>query len=71
MKSLKLKIKGMHCTSCAFNIDGELEDTEGIKSSQTSYARQETEVEFDESKINMQKIIDIVKKVGYDVNPLN
>ena len=71
MKSLKLKIKGMHCTSCAFNIDGELEDTEGIKSSQTSYARQETEVEFDESKINMQKIIDIVKKTGYDVNPLN
>ena len=71
MKSLKLKIKGMHCTSCAFNIDGELEDTEGIKSSQTSYAKSETEVKFDQSKINMQKIIDIVKKVGYDVNPLN
>lgn len=65
MTKLKLKISGMHCTSCAMNIDGELEDTEGVKSSNTNYARQHTEVEFDEKKINEQKIIEIIKKVGY------
>ena len=61
----KFKITGMHCTSCAMNIDGELEDTEGVKSSHTSYAKQETEVEFDKSKVDNKKIEEIIKKVGY------
>ena len=42
MKKLVLKIKGMHCTSCAMNIDGELEDTKGVKEANTSYAKQKT-----------------------------
>lgn len=59
-----LKIEGMHCTSCAMNIDFDLEDL-GVKSAKTSYAKQETEVEFDEEKIKPQKIIDQIKKTGY------
>lgn len=70
MTKLKLKIDGMHCTSCAMNIDGELEDTDGVKSSNTNYAKQNTEVEFDESKINLQKIVSIIKSVGYSATPL-
>ncbi len=69
MTKLKLKIDGMHCTSCAMNIDGELEDTEGVKSSNTNYAKQHTEVEFDEDKISQKKIIEIVKSVGYSATP--
>lgn len=65
MTKLKLKIDGMHCTSCAMNIDGELEDTEGVKESNTNYAKQVTEVEFDESKIKVEKVIEIIKAVGY------
>jgi copper chaperone CopZ len=63
---LKLKIIGMHCTSCAMSIDGDLEDSEGIIESKTNYVRQETEVKFDESKISFDKIIKIVKQTGYD-----
>lgn len=63
----KLKIQGMHCSSCAMNIDFDLEDLEGIKSAKTSYARQECEVEFDEGKINHQKIIQTIKETGYTV----
>lgn len=61
----KFKISGMHCTSCAMDIDGELEDTEGIKSSNTNYAKAITEVEFDEKKLTHHKIISIIEKVGY------
>lgn len=68
MTKLKLQIDGMHCTSCAMNIDGELEDTDGVKSSSTNYAKQYTEVEFDEKKINEKKIIDIIKSVGYSAS---
>ena len=64
-------ITGMHCTSCAFNIDGELEDTDGIKSANTNYARSQTEVEFDPEKINEEKIVGIVNKIGYKVSLIN
>lgn len=66
MKNLKLKISGMHCTSCAMNIDWGLEDQDGIKEAKTNYAKAETEIKFDESKINDEKIMDVIKKVGYN-----
>jgi Cu+-exporting ATPase len=65
------KISGMHCTSCAMNIDGELEDTKGIKESNTNYAKSQTEVEFDEKNIDQEKIIKIIQKTGYIANLLN
>ena len=62
------KIKGMHCTACAMDIDGELEDTEGINLSNTNYAKEQTEVVFDELKIKEKEIIRIVSKLGYSVS---
>lgn len=68
MKKIKLKINGMHCTSCALNIDFDLEDL-GVKSAKTNYAKQESEVEFDEEKITLAEIIEQVKKTGYSPQP--
>ena len=62
----KFKITDMHCASCAMNIDGELEDAAGVISSATSYARQAAEVKFDEEKINIERIKDIIKQTGYE-----
>lgn len=61
----KLKIEGMHCSSCAMSIDFDLEDLDGVKTASTNYARQETEVEFDEEKVDIAKIINQIKKTGY------
>ena len=70
MTKIRLKITGMHCTSCAMNIDGELEDNvEGVKSASTNYAKQETEVEFDEEKVKLDKIIQQIKETGYQATP--
>ncbi len=60
----KFKIEGMYCTACAMNIDFDLEDI-GVKSAKTNYAKQESEVEFDEEKLNPDNIIDTIKKTGY------
>lgn len=64
-RTLKLKIEGMHCSSCAMSIDGDLEDSEGVKFSKTNFAKSETEVVFDTKKITQQQIIGIIKKTGY------
>ena len=65
----KLKIEGMHCSSCAFNIDFDLEDLEGIKTAKTNYAKQESEVEFDEEKVKVEDIIKTIEKTGYKASP--
>lgn len=64
-QTLTLKIDGMHCVSCAMNIDGELEDTNKIISVNTNYAKAQTVVEFDPNIISEQEIKDIILKVGY------
>ena len=65
------KIEGMHCASCAMNIDGELEDTAGVKEVNTSYAKQLTEVTFDEGLIDEKRIVETIKKAGYTDMSLN
>lgn len=66
MKKITLKIEGMHCTSCAMNIDGDLEDNvNGVTSANTNYVKQETVVEFDESITNIDQIIKQVSETGY------
>jgi copper chaperone CopZ len=59
------KVDGMHCTSCAMSIDGDLEDTEGVKEANTNFAKSTTEVRYDTEKIDNQKIIEVIKKAGY------
>lgn len=61
----KFKIVDMHCSSCALTIDMDLEDLEGIKISKTSYAKSETEVEFDEEKLKLDDVVGSIKKSGY------
>jgi Cu+-exporting ATPase len=65
VKKVIFKILGMHCTSCAMNIDGDLEDSGKVKSSRTNYAKAQTEVEFDPGKISEEEIIQKIAKTGY------
>lgn len=68
LKMAVFKINGMHCTSCALTIDMDLEETEGVKESNTSYAKQKTEVTFDSDIIKPEKIIEIIQKTGYEAS---
>ncbi len=60
------KVFGMHCASCPLVIESDLEDI-GVKSS-CSYARGTLEVEYDEAKLDEQKIHAVVHTAGYDVD---
>lgn len=67
MKTVTLKITGMHCTSCAMNIDFELEDIEGVKEASTNYAKQKTIVTFNPDKVKLGKIMEVINKLEYEV----
>jgi P-type Cu+ transporter len=64
---LVLKVKGMHCASCAILIDKLLSKQSGVVSSSTSYGAQKVALEFDEGKISLEQIDTFVNKLGYDV----
>lgn len=65
----RLQVHGMHCASCAMLIDDELEELEGVKASSTSYARQRTDVDFDESRVGVQQLVGKIAELGYDAHP--
>ena len=48
-------------------IESDLEDV-GVKAS-CSYAKETLEVEFDEAKVNEEKLKDLVKSSGYQLSP--
>ena len=68
MVKKKLKIKGRHCTSCAMVMDMDLEDLPGVCSCKTSYAKAETEVEYDPDEVSIEKIVEAIKKSGYQTS---
>ncbi|MBI5151808.1 MAG: heavy-metal-associated domain-containing protein [Candidatus Pacebacteria bacterium] len=64
---LTLKIKGMHCVSCSLNIDGGLEELDGVVGANTNYAKAETRVFFDPNKVDEKKIRQTIQELGYEV----
>ncbi len=66
MQTLTLEITGMHCTSCAINIDFELEDLDGVTESQTDYVKQQTIVTFTPGNVTPEQMLSVIKKLGYD-----
>lgn len=67
MTKLVLKVKGMHCASCSILIDKLIGKQEGIVSITTSYGSEKTAIEFDEAKISLEKIDELINKLGYDL----
>ena len=67
MAKYVLKVKGMHCASCSVLIDKLVGKQLGINSIKTSYGAEKTSIDYDESKISLEKIDDLVHKLGYDL----
>ncbi len=67
MSKYVLKVKGMHCASCSVLIDKIVGKTPGVNSITTSYGAEKVSVDFDETKTSLQKIDEVINKLGYDL----
>jgi Cu+-exporting ATPase len=67
MEKITLNISGMHCVSCAANIEGALKKIAGVKSAQVNSTLEEAQIEFEADKIGMQDLIAAIEKAGYKV----
>ena len=64
MKKIKLTISGMHCASCASNIERSLKKTPGVKNAVVSLMTKKGFVEAEDS-IKDEELEKAVSRTGY------
>ena len=65
MKTMVLKVEGMHCRSCEMLVKDSLDEM-GVKAT-ASHENNEIKVTFDETKNDIEEIKKIIEKEGYGV----
>ncbi|MEM4268260.1 MAG: heavy metal translocating P-type ATPase [Candidatus Woesearchaeota archaeon] len=66
MKTVKFLISGMHCASCATNIQNALMKKEAINEGHISFATSQAVITFNERMVSEKDIIKMIKDLGYD-----
>ena len=61
----KFSVTGMTCSACSAGIERTLNKTEGVRSAEVSLMGESMVVDYDESRISREKIIESVKELGY------
>jgi copper chaperone CopZ len=59
------RVSDMHCSNCAMKIESLEDDLPGVKSVSASYQKGLVMVEFDETRLSIEDIIQVIKKQGY------
>jgi len=65
MKKTKFAVSGMHCASCARNIETAFRNEEAMKSFKVNFTTEEAVAEFNEKEMSEGDIIKIVEGLGY------
>ena len=69
MKKIKLKVKGMHCASCAGNIERSLKRIPGLKNATVSMMTRKAIVEADDN-VSEEEMKRAVSRAGYKVSKI-
>ncbi|MFH1780471.1 MAG: heavy metal translocating P-type ATPase [Candidatus Nealsonbacteria bacterium] len=67
MKTIAAAVKGMHCASCAANIEHALRKEIGIKTANVNFAVEKLYLEYDPALITWKKIQNVVDRLGYQI----
>lgn len=67
MKNKEIKIEGMSCSHCVAAVKKSLEKVESLRVEDVKIGS--AKIEFDESKVSNNKIIEAIEGAGYKVIP--
>lgn len=65
MTELIIQILGMHCTSCAINLESAFRKDQGIEKAVVNYASEKAFLKYDPQKTSPEKILKIISGLGY------
>ncbi len=66
MNKITLKLKGMHCASCASSIETATRNISGVASGNVNFASEEVAIEYDAQKTSPATIQKVIKDIGYE-----
>ncbi len=61
-----ITVYGMTCDHCRSTISRAIEDLEGVEYTIVNLPERRVEVEYDETKLNLEKIKALICELGYD-----
>jgi len=64
---ITLKVAGMTCAMCAKSIETSLKRLEGVRDVSVDLSNETVYIKFDESKIDLNRIIKTIEELGYSV----
>lgn len=62
----RLKVTGMSCENCVQSVTKILRDVEGVRDAKVDLASGIAEVDFDETKTNVEALCAAVDDIGFD-----
>jgi len=65
LKTVTLDVPGMTCASCPFIVKKTLRAVDGVTDAEASFETMSATVTFDESKTNIDTLLDALKNKGY------
>ncbi len=65
--SLTLRVRGMHCASCAGIIEKTFKKSEGVHSAEVNYGTETAQISFDTSKTSPQALSKKIEPLGYSL----
>jgi Cu+-exporting ATPase len=66
-EKVTLDITGMHCASCALNVENSLKKVEGVSRAAVNFATEKAYVEYDPSALSVHDLERVVEDAGYSV----
>jgi copper chaperone CopZ len=66
LQRARLRIIGVHCSTCILPVRRALEKADGVKSVGANYMTDMILVDYDERATNVTEILALIKKVGYE-----
>lgn len=67
MKKIKINVSGMHCHSCEMLVSDAIKELDGTNNIKVNHKAGTVELEFNESKVNFDKIKEVIEKEGYKI----
>lgn len=65
MKSLILKVEGLHCNGCAERVQSRLTAQPGVKNTQVSFDQAQAKVLYDPQTTDEGRIVQVIQDLGY------
>ena len=66
----KIKIDGMSCNHCVAKVEKAVSELDGVDKIKVKLKYAEAKVKFDETKIPLDKVLEVITDLGYDASSI-